>query len=110
MLENFTEFRGHVEGAALIVLRLASLQTEGPSVEVDMVPLAREEFRIHTPSSDVGDVDDGTSVNRQFSKNGLECVALEKPLATVLLLEHHERRNVVNLVDACAKTECTPQC
>src|SRR5262245_65826485 len=56
---------------AVPVLRLARLKAEPARVEVDMVPLARQEFGPDAPSGDVRDPEDGLQiVDRQVDARG----------------------------------------
>ena len=57
---------GQVHDAALIVLRDARIESECPSIEVQVPALQREHFRLHPPAERVRDA------HRDLSPRGLE--------------------------------------
>src|SRR5439155_13109070 len=92
--EDRAKFWDQREHAPLPVLRLARLQPQPAGAEVDMVPLAREEFGLDAPARDVGAHHDGPQLVGEAVEDGLELRPLEEALPHVVLVEHAERRAI----------------
>lgn len=86
---HFGEFRV-VKRAAVAVFRRARLETNHTGGAVDLVPLEREDFRGHAPAGVVGKGHRMVKRWRQMASHGVELLALEKPLADVVLFQQRD--------------------
>src|SRR5207245_7361297 len=55
------------------------------SVEIDLMPLQRQDLARHPPAGDVGERDDPAERGRQLGPDGLELIAFEEARADVIL-------------------------
>lgn len=85
-----------LERSPFPVFRRARLEANHHRRAVDLIPLERQDLGGHAPAGVIGERDRVIEGFSQMPTNGIELLALEKPLPDVAFLEH---RNVRPLQD-----------
>src|SRR5262249_17272097 len=82
--QHLAEPRRERELATLAVFRLAWVEPQPARLQVQMMPLSREQLVRHAPSSDVSRFDGGVVMLWQMLEHGVELVMLEETFAGVV--------------------------
>src|SRR6266581_4505580 len=103
LLEHGPEFLVQGKQPSFTVLGLTWVQAYDARIEINLVPLHRQDLARQSPASDVGERNDALELKRHMCPNGLELLPFEEAGAHVVLSQHWDVRLGENL--RCPTTE-----
>jgi hypothetical protein len=97
-----TELFREREHTAEAVLVLAGFNPQATVFEVDVAPLTREQFGLHTPTGDVRNAENRRQIGRQVFQECLQLIGFEKAFARVVFVEHADYGTLTTRPARCA--------